>query len=628
MSSPHHNEAFEFPKEFILPENVRLYTPPRGREMAATIVKPFRPMHEASRNTRKMMDTMLAPSLAAEAAAREAQTVDFTAYVPEAPAPSFPDNPLPVEDPAANAKDTIEGVLFIEEDGTYRYLNLEAHPKKEGVYIALDPDDRPLVDKDGPRGKEILTDANGYVLPPKRTLFNRIKQGLANSDGAQDKDKPVTAYTAEGIPLGDFDVVGMGHAPTDGKGRRGSRAMTYALGVVTVLAVGAGIVGVLYGRSAVPAEGQITPEEAANYNLAQFPTDAAAAFGEHYLTLCLTHPQYREDIESRNQMLAGMEAPGVSTNCGWEKGGEAVAVNSVTFNGEVEERDEYAREDGSRVAYMGFFVSMSNGRQFTATLPIWSGYNEQERPAYSIVGDLGISAATAVGVQPDMSLNMPADRELAGTIQPVLSTFFDAWAESNTEALNAILTSSATGEARAGLNGTVSDPDFSNITVYPYRSPDDVQGDTATWDYQEGDEVIAMVNLKWRVSDAASGYEQPTGYRVELVMNDGKWNVKSLQSSVVVSGEGGGSPNENNATGNVGGGYAGGEDSLTGGSPTSETGSTSEGAEDSPALSGGFSDSDSDSGGRDSEGSDSDDSGTGVVQETPGATANESMGGA
>lgn len=626
MSSPHHIESFEFPKEFILPEGIRLYTPPRGREMAATIVKPFRPMHEASRNTRTMMETMLAPSLAAEAAAREAQTVDFTSYVPETPPPSFPDNALPVEDPAANTKDTIEGVLFIEEDGTYRYLNLEAHPKKDGVFIALDPDDRPLVDKSGPRGKEILTDENGYILPPKPNLLNRIKHGLANSDGAQGDDKPVTAYTAEGIPLGDFDVVGVGRVPTDGRGRRSSRVMTYAVGVLTAVAVGAGIAGVLYGRSAVPAEGQITPEEAVTYNLAQFPTNAAAAFGEHYLTLCLTHPQYREDIESRNQMLAGMEAPGVAANCGWEKGGEAVAVNSVTFNGQVEEREEYSREDGSRVAYMGFFVSMSNGRQFTATLPIWSGYNDQERPAYSIVGNLGLSAATAVGTQPDMSLDMPADRELAGTIQPVLSTFFNAWAESDAEALNAILTSSATGEARAGLNGIVSDPQFSNITVYPYRSPDEVQGDTATWNYQEGDEVIAMVNLKWRVSDAASGYEQPTGYRVELVLNDGKWNVKSLQSSVVVSGNSGGAPNENNATGNVGGGYSGGEDSLTGGGSTGGgSGSTGGGTESSPALSGGFSDSNS---GKDSDDADSGDSGTGVVQQTPGATANESMGGA
>lgn len=631
MPSQHRDETSTFPKEFILPEGIRLYTPPRGREQAATTVKPFRPVHDESPATRKMMAVLLEPSFAAEAAERDAQTVDFTAYEPDTPAPSFPDNPLPVEDPAANAGKMIEDVLFIEDDGTYRYINLEEHPKQDGVFIALDPDNQPLMDKSGRGAKEILTDKDGYALPPKPTLFNRIKRSLANSDGAQGKDEPVTVYTAEGIPLGDFDVVGVGKTPTDGWGRRGTRVMAYLTGAGVLIAAVIGVSGIVLGRSAVPAEGQITPEEAANYNLAQFPADAAAAFGEHYLTLCLTHPQYREDIESRNQMLAGMEAPGVSVNCGWERGGEAVAVNSVTFNGHVEEREEYSREDGSRVAYMGFFVSMSNGRQFTVTLPIWSGLNDQERPAYSIVGDLGISAATAVGVEPDMSLNMPADRELAGTIQPVLTTFFDAWAESDAEALNAVLTSDAAGEARAGLNGTVANPAFNNITVYPYRSPDNVQGDTATWDYQEGDEVVAMANLNWQVSDAAGGYEQPTGYRVELVFSGGKWNVKSLQSGVVVSGDSNsGGSGEANESGNIGGGYAGGEDTVTGDSAT-QSGGTSSGSavEDPPELSGGFSDSaDSDSGDSSTDSDSDDDSGTGVVQETPGATANESMGGA
>lgn len=640
MTRPHNSavDGLEIPDAFVLPEGVRLYSPPGAIRMPETTFKKFRPMHENSQHTKHVFDTLLEPSRQAADAASAAQTVEFTPYQPdERDKPSFPNKALPVKDPADNAGNLVDGVLFIEDDGTHQYLNLEENPKRQGTYIALGEDGQPLLDGTGPKAKHIITDADGHVLPPKETWFNKVKGKLANSDGAQGDDDPVTVYTKEGIPLGDFDVVAPGHTPSDGRGRRGNRIAAYLAGAGVLAGAFLAVAGVMVGRSAVPAEGQITPEEAENFHLAQFPTNAAAAFGEHYLTLCLTHPQYKEDIESRNEMMAGMEAEGVATNCGWDKGGQAVAVNSVTFNGQVEEREEFTREDGSRVAYMGFFVTMSDGRHFTATLPIWSGTNEQQRPAYSIVGPVGMSAATAVGTSPDMSFNQPMDRALAGELEPTLSTFFDAWADSDAQGLDAILSTDATGEARSGMDGAFADPEFTDIKAYPARKPDKTDGDTATWNYQQGDRVYAFVNLTWNVSDEAGGHEQPTGYRVGLVYNGGKWEVESLDSGVVTTGGGGGDssgskgskdPNAKNDSGNVGGGFSGGFSPLGEGDSDKAKPVEDSDSEDSSsggsAADHGFSDTKDNSDSKDS----SSGRGDGPTQKTPGATANESLGGA
>lgn len=612
---------------FVLPDRARLYTPPGSKmPMPTTRMKPFRPVHENADATHDIFDRLMEPTRAAQQAAEDVKTVNFHSYAPSTPPPSFPDNPLPVEDPADKAGNELKDVLYIEDDGTHRYLNLQAHPKRSGVFIALDADGFPLMDKSGPRGKEIHTDKNGYVLPPKKTPFTKLKNALANTDGAQGADKPVTVYTREGIPLGDFDVVGAGKTPTDGNGRRGTRIMAYLTGASLVGAALMFTAGTLLGRSAVPAEGQITAAEAENYHLDKFPVEAASSFGQHYLTLCFTHPEYREDVDSRNQMLAGMEAPGVPTNCGWERGGAASAVTSVAFNGQVEEREEYTNKDtGARVAYMGFFVTMNNGRQFTATVPIWSGVNEQNRPAYSIVGSVGMSAATAVNPSPDMKLAAPQDRNLAGQLEPTLHTFFDAWADSDAEALNAILTREADGEARSGLDGTVSNPEFNNIIIYPSRKPDKVNGDTAEWHYQDGDKVTAMVDLTWQVNDDAGGHEQPNGYRVTLTHSGGKWEVSGLDSGVVVPGDKSGKQSgEKNETGNVGGG-------LTGGFSTDSSGKNSNPVQDDTSSgSSGASSGDSPAGdsgkNNDSNSGSSDKSSGGSTGTTPGATANENLG--
>lgn len=542
-------------EDLVLPDNFRPYTPPGANPIRIpSRIAPFRPVNERSTITR---DTFTHFFHNTRTAASMREGVEVTGLSYDA-GPSFPDSPLPTPDPAEHTKDEVPGVLRVHDDNTIQYLNLEEVPGKEGVYRALDDEDVPLLNNDR---KEIYTDDDGWELPPKVTFLSRLRGTLANTDGASGSNEKLVVYTADGTPIGDFDVVAPGHAPSDGRGRRGVRALALAsaitLGMSTV--VGAGML--LLGRSAVPAQGQITADEATAYNLSTYPVEAGAAFAQHYLTLCLTHPQYREDIDARNEMMLGMEAPGVPPNCGWERGGSATAPTSITFNGDVEERPEYIG-NGGKVAYLGFFVTMQDGRHFTATVPVWAGTNAAGRQAYSVVGTVGMSAATAVETAPNMTIGAPMDRKLAGTIEPTLSTFFEAWAKSDERALDTILVSEAKGEARAGLGGSVNNPNLSSVIVYPDRAPDEVSGDTATWHYVDGDSVTAMVGLTWNVSDAAGGHEQPAGYRVTLRYMSGKWEVAGLQSGVVVpdgTATGQESPSAGkNPSGTLGGGLSGG----------------------------------------------------------------------
>lgn len=547
-------------EDLVLPVGFRPYTPPGAKPIKIpTRIKAFRPLHERSINSlQPIFEAFFGETRAHTAKKAEETTVTLTPSMPADPAPSFPHNPLPVEDPADNAATGVDDV-FTVVDGRRQFLNLREDNPKKGWFVALDGpevDAQPLL-ADKNSDKPIYTDADGFELPPRKPL-GRIAGKLGNSDGQGAEKDALIVYTKEGIPIGDFDAVAPNRAPSDNRGRRGARALSLAAAALTTVSVLGLIGGVVVGRSAVPAAGQITETEAAAYSLSEFPVAAGSSFAQHYLTLCLTHPQYKEDIQVREEMMQGMAAGGVPENCGWESGGAVGAPTSVVFNGDVEERNEYTN---GQVAYLGFFVTMQDGRHFTATVPVWAGDNGEGRQAYSIVGTVGISAATALGGSPEMSLNLNQDRELAGRLGPTLETFFRAWGDSNGQELDAVLTSDATGEVRVGLDGTVGNPRINAITVYPDVLPVSVQGSNATYEYVEGDSVTAMVAMAWTVKDAAGGHDQPAGYRVSLTYQAGKWVVSGLQAGVVVPDGASTGSGADNAT--VGNGVSGGFGSVS-----------------------------------------------------------------
>lgn len=520
-------------EDLVLPQGFRPYTPPGVDKpiKIPTRIKAFRPLHEKSINQLKpIFDTFFEET---RAAAAKKNSILIQPSIPAEPAPAFPHAPMPVDDPTDKVAPGVDDV-FIVVDDRRQFLNLQEHDADKGIYVALDGSHdgaQPLLAKEGSK-TPIYTDADGFELPEKPTMLKKLGSKLGNSDHLAGKEDDFIVYTKEGIPIGNFDTVAVGRPPAEGRSKRGVRALgiaTVALGAVLLTGF---VGGTFIGRSAVPAAGQITATEAQAYNLNQFPVDAGASFAQHYLTLCLTHPQYREDIETREEMMAGMAASGVAENCGWEQGGAVTAPTSVVFNGDVEERHEYT---SGKVAYLGFFVTMSDGRHFTATVPVWAGDNGEGRSAYSIVGSVGMTAATALAGSPEMSSGLYQDRTLASQLTPTLETFFKAWADSNTQELDALVATSATGDVRVGLDGTVQQPAVNSVTVYPSIAPTEISGSTATYNYVDGDSVTAMVNLTWTVKDEAGGYQQPVGYRVKMTREAGKWVVSGIQSGAVVA---------------------------------------------------------------------------------------------
>lgn len=462
--------------------------------------------------------------------------------------PSFPANPLPMAEHIVSDT-SADGLVRYDDAGNPTYLHLME--QEDGTIIAVHADsDEPLLDA---KGKPIVTDENGIPVPPPKRWYTPLLDKLGNrTDG---DDAPVVVYTRDGIPIGDFDVVAPGAAPSNGRGRNGVRALMVASSFVLGTAMVAGLFGVVWGRSAVPAAGQISPEEASTYNLSSFPVDPASTFARHYVELCLTHPEASEGQQARLEMMKGMAVQQVGDGCGWSGGGAAENPVDVRFNGHVEEREEYS---GGKVAYLGYFVSMSTGKFFNVTVPVWAGENEDGRDAYKIVGPLSMTAAPAQDGTPDLTTQYLMDGDLAGELNTLLTTFFKAWGASDRATISAMSSTDATGEVRKGLDRMVQDPKLDLVRVVPNDPPTSRNGNSVDWEYVDGSQVTALVNLTWTVRDEAGGRQQPAGYRVTLTYQAGKWLITALDPGVIAPG--GGTESTSDGPEAVGGGFGSVED--------------------------------------------------------------------
>ncbi|MGB3673729.1 MAG: hypothetical protein WA988_04740, partial [Candidatus Nanopelagicales bacterium] len=87
-------------------------------------------------------------------------------------------------------------------------------------------------------------------------------------------DRP-TVYDANGVEIGDFDINRIDTTPTDGNYRRGRRMLAIVLTSLLVVSSITLVLGILLGRSGIPAQGAVSPEEAVAFRLSKFPVDAA-----------------------------------------------------------------------------------------------------------------------------------------------------------------------------------------------------------------------------------------------------------------------------------------------------------------------------------------------------------------
>ncbi|WP_137725834.1 conjugal transfer protein [Prescottella subtropica] len=426
-----------------------------------------------------------------------------------------------------------------------------------GLYVASDADGTELRDEHGDR---IYVDDLGYAITPDlgadtaagadlvagepktdaASRFGKVKN-LFGWKTEPDADTP-QVFDSNGVPLVDFDIVKVGKAPTFGRHNRGRRALTIAVSSLAACAAVGLIAGVTIGRSAIPAEGTISAQEASAYRLTTFPLDAAVSFGRQYLDVCLTHGG-GDAVKKREQLLKAMGTPGAADGCGWTSGGLQQEPALIVWDGTMTPISEFP--DGE-AAYLGFTVSMADGQYQTVSVPVWVKSSKVSNDM-RIVGDIGVTAPMRLATPPPAKAKLTDDGSLAGQVtDSLLAPFFKAWGASDAGQLNLVLADSAVARARTGLGGIVANPKIDKATVRSPRATDTPANQPIV--YQDGDAAVAEVRVTWDVP--ASESTQTTGYRVELVRHSGKWLVVDIRAGLVdrdgagAAGSGIGSANE------------------------------------------------------------------------------------
>lgn len=412
---------------------------------------------------------------------------------------------------------------------------------RDGVFVASDEAGNELQDSAGKRifvddlGRRVLdpdadtavdsaaTGENTDKAPTKKRWFGRGSSLLPRNKGKTDEIPDL--YDQHGVQLVDFDIAKVGKSGVLGSRYRGRKALALCSSALAFVAVVGLIIGVTVGRSAVPAEGAISPSDAAAYRLTTFPTNAATAFAQQYLTVCLTHGDV-EAVKKREQLLKAMSTPGTAPGCGWTSGGLQQEPSMIAWDGTVTPITEFATGEA---AYLGFIVSMADGQYQTMSVPVWvkSGKTGND---LRIVGDVGVSAPMRLENPPPAKAKLTEDVQLAGQVKDsLLAPFFSAWGASNAGQLNLVLADSAGPRARTGLGGVVTKPQIEKVTVRSPRATNTPSNQSIV--YQDGDIAVAEVRVTWNVP--ASESLQTSGYRVDIVRNSGKWLVTDIRAGLV-----------------------------------------------------------------------------------------------
>lgn len=417
-------------------------------------------------------------------------------------------------------------LIGIDDQGLVYYLYAQ---EDKGKRVATTPEGHLLH-----RGnKPIVLDESNYPEPPEPTLVDKLTASLTrfrtDDDHATSED---VLYDAQGRPVREFDVPGVGKiSHTPNKTRK--KILAGAAGALLVVGGGGLLAGVKMGTSRIPAQGSINTAEAEEYHLAAFDVNGASAFGRQYLQICLTNGS-EQQRQARQQVLQAMQSSTANADCGFVEGGNTQPV-MVNFNGQVETRPAESHGDG-KIAYLGFNVAMSDGTFSTRVVPIWAGMHNGQA-SYRVVGNVGEMPAVQSAIVENTDGGFRYDKSLPGTLRGPLQTFFDAWGASKEDDLKVATTSDATGAAVEGMHGQLRNAQISSVEAIPADAPDEIDGTKVSWNYSEGSEVTAIVNVQWDKNTSSEPVTQNLGYRVQMVYTSGKWVVKSLTGGAITPGE-------------------------------------------------------------------------------------------
>lgn len=459
------------------------------------------------------------------------------------------------------------GEVITDGDGHDIVTDEEGHPlvpNREGSLLGLDEDGyvyyiyktidkKKRVAADGAgnvlklNGRPIELDEDMRPIPVEPSMLSKVIHGARKSEDTTEEE---LLYDINGVPVRDFEVPGVGKGPGgDGPVKSRHRILAILAGVALFAGGGMYYWGIHTGSSRVPAESAISPQEAEDYHLTKYDYQGASAFGKDYLTICLTSNGEAQQA-ARKTYLDKYQSKTSADNCGIQLS-DAVKMQpmSINPNGVRDDRPAESHGDGL-VSYLGYNVSMSDGSFVSYSLPIWAGM-ANGLPSYRVVGTPGKTPPVQSAPVDSTDGGFAYDNNLARQLESPLKVFFDAWGSSDSDKLAAATTSDATGMAKEGMDGQVDNPSLVDARVVPSVPPTSKDGSTYKWDYKDGDEVVALVNVRWENPTSSEPLIEQNGYRVTLVLTGGKWQVKDISGGLITEGEGRGST--------AGGGSAAGE---------------------------------------------------------------------
>lgn len=358
-----------------------------------------------------------------------------------------------------------------------------------------------------------------YAPPGGNSSTNRAENQAPTSSRAARRGGRATA-PVESIP----DELRQIPAPGGRyRGGRGRHVALKSVGVVSVcaLAVGGAFVAGLNvaGRLATPPTFTITTGEATRYGLDDFPIAAAAAFAERYVTLCLSTPVDQASETARTTQLRALSTTGVPSSCGVDPQAPGMTVTSAAFAGV---RGPVPDRPSAR--FIAVQTALSDGRVIDVTVPVWTDPADPGR-TFTVVGAIGNDPLPGVGAVDKLP---PArlDADLGSTLKTeVFAEFFGAWGSSNAAVLERFATSDATAAVMTGLGGALGAPEVADVAV---MLP---SGESTTYEWKDGDETTAQVQVKWTLPGASAG--QAFTYRVDLIRTAGTWSVQDINGGGV-----------------------------------------------------------------------------------------------
>ena len=226
---------------------------------------------------------------------------------------------------------------------------------------------------------------------------------------------------------------------------------------------------------------------------AAYPREGAQAFAVRFALSYETYDGAHPD--ARQKALAPYMADGADLAMGWDGNGKQSAVQALPGGIEVQD---------AREALVTVAVLVDSGRWVYLSVPVIAGQGSfAVAAAPALVPSPGKATATQAG--PD--LNFQDDSALSQQLRASVTTFFSAYARSNTNDLDYY---SAPGVHFLGLGGAVDLAALTSLSV--------AQGPP--------DSRVAVAGVRWLDKASGASFVQP--YRLELALYADRWLVSQI----------------------------------------------------------------------------------------------------